>query len=101
MEKSIKDVFGEAKIPESFEKSKVCSLSIDSKTRGVDFVLKLTPLLPYSEIENLKNALIKAYVLDNVKVKVLFDGINPEEELDIYKAELIIRQAILSRLAES
>ena len=93
MEKEIREAFDLANIPEVFYGSRVCALSIDTKTRGVNFVLKLTPLLPYREIEILKKELVKAYILQSVNVQVQFENNELMNNLDIYKDYIIMELA--------
>ena len=84
-EKSICEVFSEAKIPENLRDSAVCALKIDMETRSMDFILKLCSPLPYKEITALKTEIMRAYVLNGISVQTLFDGMSTERFENIGK----------------
>ena len=77
-EKRICEVFSEAKIPENLRNSAVCALKIDMESRSMDFVLKLCSPLPYKEISALKTEITRAYVLNGISIKTVFDEMTAE-----------------------
>ena len=77
-EKNISEVFTEAEIPETLSGSAVCALKIDMEKRSMDFILKLCSDLPYKEIEKLKSTITKAYLLNGITVRALFQNMPPK-----------------------
>lgn len=72
-EKKLTEVFKGCDIPEEFNDTRVCALKIDTDKRKIELALRFSSVLPYSEIEDLKSKIKKAYVLNSISAHVFFD----------------------------